>query len=66
MRSSTFRFYCARTFSTSMPASSAVDAKDRILGEGVSASARRKGSPHRSMNLWRDGEFGKRESDYVK
>lgn len=31
-----------------MPASSAVDAKDRVLGEGVHASARRKGTANRA------------------
>jgi len=48
-----------------MPASSAMDAKDRVVGEGVHASARRKGSARRSANVWRDGEFGYRESDFA-
>jgi hypothetical protein len=46
-----------------MPASSTVDAKDRVLGEGVHASARRRGSAHRAASVWKDGEFGHRESD---
>ena len=48
-----------------MPASSAMDAKDRVLGKGVHSSARRKGSAHRAFNVWKDGEFGYRESDFV-
>lgn len=48
-----------------MPASSVVDAKDRSLGDSISASARRRGTVHRQMNVWKDGEFGRRESDFV-
>jgi hypothetical protein len=38
-----------------MPASSTVDAKDRILGEGVNASARRRGSVQRAASVLKDG-----------
>lgn len=55
-----------RTY-TGMPASSAMDAKDRVLGEGTHASARRKGTSHRiaGSGLWKEGEFGQRESDHA-
>jgi hypothetical protein len=43
-----------------MPASSAIDSKDRIMGDGVSAVARRKGSVHRMSESWNSGDYGKR------
>jgi hypothetical protein len=46
-----------------MPASSAIDSKDRIMGGGISAVARRKGSVHRLAESWNAGDFGKKESD---
>ena len=50
-----------------MPASSVVDAKDRSMGEGgsVSALARRRRTTSRQGSLWEDGEFGRRENDYL-
>lgn len=36
----------------SMPASSALDSKDRIMGGGISAVARRRGSVHRLSESW--------------
>jgi hypothetical protein len=47
-----------------MPASSTVDGKDRVLGGAVHASDRRRGSAHRAANVWKEGEFGYRESDF--
>lgn len=46
-----------------MPASSAIDAKGRIMGGGISAVARRKGSVHRLSESWDVGDYGKKESD---
>jgi len=46
-----------------MPASSAIDHKDRIMGGGVSAVARRKGSVHRLAESWDVGDYGKKETD---
>lgn len=46
-----------------MPATSVVDAKDRILGDGVSGAARRRSTVHRSGSLWEDGEWGRKEVD---
>jgi len=46
-----------------MPASSAIDSKDRIMGGGISAVARRKGSVHRLAESWDAGDYGKKESD---
>jgi len=46
-----------------MPASSAIDLKDRIMGGGVSAVARRKGSVHRLAESWDVGDYGKKETD---
>lgn len=43
-----------------MPASSAIDSKDRIMGGGVSAVARRKGSVHRMAESWNSGDYGKK------
>ena len=40
----------------SMPASSAIDSKDRIMGGGVSAVARRKGAVHRLAESWDIGD----------
>jgi len=46
-----------------MPASSAIDSKDRIMGGGISAVARRKGAVHRLAESWNSGDYGKKESD---
>ncbi|KAL9185891.1 hypothetical protein ACHAXT_003668 [Thalassiosira profunda] len=46
-----------------MPASSAIDSKDRIMGSGVSATARRKGSVSRLAESWEKGDYGQKESD---
>jgi len=46
-----------------MPAMSATDGKGRVLGEGVSAAARRRGSVHRKGERWDDGDFGRKERD---
>jgi hypothetical protein len=46
-----------------MPAMSATDGKGRVLGEGVSAVARRKGAVHRKGDRWNDGDFGRKEKD---
>ena len=46
-----------------MPASSAIDSKDRIMSGGVSAVARRKGSVHRLSESWDAGDYGKKDSD---
>jgi hypothetical protein len=44
-----------------MPASSAIDSKDRIVGSGgVSATSRRKGSVHRMAESWNPGDYGNR------
>jgi hypothetical protein len=50
-----------------MPATSAVDAKDRSLGDtgNVSGFARRRGSTNRLETQWNEGEFGRREKDYM-
>ena len=47
-----------------MPVSSVVDAKDRSMGDqgSVSGLARRKGA---SAWTWDDGEYGRKESDYL-
>mmetsp|Transcript_18704 Transcript_18704/g.38831 ORF Transcript_18704/g.38831 Transcript_18704/m.38831 type:complete len:89 (-) Transcript_18704:42-308(-) len=47
-----------------MPASSTIDAKDRIMGGGISAVARRKGSVSRNSDSWEAGDYGKKESDF--
>lgn len=47
-----------------MPAASAIDAKDKALGEGISGAARRRGSTHRQGDVWQSGEFGRRDSDF--
>lgn len=48
-----------------MPASSATDGKDRISGDAVSGSARRRGVVHRQGNRWNDGDFGQKDKDYL-
>ena len=50
-----------------MPATSAVDAKDRALGESgsVSGLARRRGAVSRKSNVWEDGEYGRRTRDHL-
>jgi len=47
-----------------MPASSAIDKKDRIMGGGISAVARRKGSVHRLSESWDAGDYGKKDADH--
>jgi hypothetical protein len=50
-----------------MPATSVVDAKDRSLGDAgdVSGFARRRGATARLESQWKEGEFGRREKDYM-
>ena len=50
-----------------MPATSAVDAKDRALGEvgSVSGVARRRGAISRTSGVWKEGEFGRRTKDHL-
>lgn len=48
-----------------MPATSVTDAKDRILGDAVSGAARRRGVVHRSGAMWEDGEWGRKDVDYL-
>ena len=50
-----------------MPATSVVDAKDRSLGEvgSVSGLARRRGSTSRTQNVWEEGEYGRRNKDFL-
>ncbi len=48
-----------------MPASSTIDGKDRIMGGGVSATARRRGAVHRMAESWSDGEYGRKDQDYL-
>ena len=50
-----------------MPASSVIDGKDRILGDGMNAASRRRGSgAARTANLAKSGEFGFQETDHTK
>lgn len=51
-----------------MPASSAIDAKDRAIGDAgsaVSGLARRRRTTSRQGTLWEEGEYGRRDSDYL-
>jgi hypothetical protein len=52
-----------------MPASSVVDSKDRSMGDlggsRVSGLARRRRTSTRKINQWENGEYGRRESDYL-
>jgi len=48
-----------------MPASSTIDGKDRIMGGGISATARRRGAVHRLAESWNDGEYGRKDQDYL-
>jgi len=50
-----------------MPVTSVVDAKDRSLGEAgsVSGLARRRGTTSRKQNVWEDGEYGRRNKDFL-
>ena len=50
-----------------MPASSVIDGKDKSLGEGgnVSGLARRRRTSSRQGSLWEDGEYGRRDNDYL-
>ena len=46
-----------------MPASNPIDAKDRVLGQGVSGAARRKPVVHRTGDRWNSGDYGSKPSD---
>ena len=46
-----------------MPASNPMDAKDRVLGQGLSGAARRKPAVHRTGDRWISGDYGSKESD---
>eukprot|EP00978_Attheya_sp_CCMP212_P002250 scaffold4645_cov50-Attheya_sp.AAC.2 len=48
-----------------MPSSSTMDGKDRILGDSVSAVAKRKGAVKRQGSWWKDGDFGYSPKDYL-
>lgn len=50
-----------------MPATSVVDAKDRSLGDAgsVSGLARRRGATSRKQGVWEDGEYGRRNKDFL-
>lgn len=48
-----------------MPASNPMDNKDRVLGQGVSASVRRRGSTHRKGERYKAGDYGSKEGDYL-
>jgi len=51
-----------------MPASSVIDGRDRSMGSGggpISGLARRRRSPFRQGGQWDEGEYGRRDSDYV-
>ncbi len=51
---------------TGMPASSTMDGKDRHLGDSeVSGSARRRGAVHRQGDRWQEGDYGRKEKDYL-
>jgi hypothetical protein len=51
---------------TGMPASSTMDGKDRVLGDSeVSGSARRRGAVHRQGDRWQEGDYGRKEKDYL-
>ena len=47
----------------SMPASSVIDHKERIMGGGVNSVARRKGSVHRKSESWDAGDYGRKDQD---
>ena len=51
---------------TGMPASSTMDGKDRVMSDSqVSGSARRRGAVHRQGDRWQEGDFGRKEKDYL-
>jgi hypothetical protein len=51
---------------TGMPASSTMDGKDRVMGDrDVSGSARRRGAVHRQGDRWQEGDYGRKEKDYL-
>ena len=54
-----FFFGAMRDF-VGMPASSALDGKDRIMKQGVSAVTRRKGAVKRLAESWDSGDYGRR------
>ena len=48
-----------------MPASSSMDAKNRIMRGGVSAVVRRRGSKHRRLpESWDAGDYGQKDQDH--
>ena len=40
-----------------------MDSKDRVLGQGISAVARRRGSKHRNGRRWDAGDYGSKDID---
>jgi len=48
-----------------MPTSNPIDAKDRVLGQGVSGAARRKPVVHRTGDRWNSGDNGSKQSDSI-
>ncbi len=51
---------------TGMPASSTMDGKDRVLGDSdVSGAARRRGAVHRQGDRWQEGDYGRKEKDFL-
>lgn len=46
-----------------MPATSVMDGKDRMLGDQVSGAARRRGVVHRSPELYKKGDWGRKPED---
>lgn len=51
---------------TGMPAASTMDGKDRVMEDsGVSGSARRRGAVHRQGDRWQEGDYGRKEKDYL-
>jgi len=47
-----------------MPASSTMDGKDRVMGDGISAAVRRSPSMSRQTNRWEEGEYGHRDGHF--
>jgi len=48
-----------------MPASSTIDGKDKMIGDRISGSARRRGAVHRQGDRWNDGDFGRKQKDIM-
>ena len=42
-----------------------MDSKNRVLGQGVSAVARRRPAKHRRADRWNEGDYGNKEGDYL-